>query len=154
MSSYMGKGCCSIYDASFTNLSISNASRAFEITEHSEGGTASIRDITVENVRCETYGYIHLNVANENTVENINLRNWQILLEDGPKPVVPKCYERRGTVWFRGQHVKDLTLDNFKIQDPDGYLSIWQDGLFALPNCENVTFKNVTLNGKPVETEA
>lgn len=153
MSSYMGKGCCSIYDASFTNLSISNASRAFEITEHSEGGTASIRDITVENVRCETYGYIHLNVANENTVENINLRNWQILLEDGPKPVVPKCYERRGTVWFRGQHVKDLTLDNFKIQDPDGFLSIWQDGLFALPNCENVTFKNVTLNGKPVETQ-
>ncbi len=151
MSSYMGKGSTSIEDASFSNISIANCARPFEITEHSAEATATIRDITVENVRAETYGYVHLNVINENTVENINLRNWQVILKEGPQPVVPRCYERRGTVWFRGQNVKDLTLDHFKIQDPDGFLSIWQDGLFHLPNCENLTANCVTLNGKPTQ---
>lgn len=150
MSSYMGKGYCSIEDASFSHISMTNCARPFEITEGSADANAFIRDITVENVRCETYGYVHLRVENPNTVENVSLRNWQILMKDGPKPVVPKCYERRGTVWFRGKHVKDLSLENFKIQDPDGYLSIWQDGLFDLPDCENLLMKNITLNGKPI----
>lgn len=152
MSSYMRKGSTSIEDVSFSNLSMTNCARVMEITECSApDANVRIRDITVENVRAETYGYVHLNVENPTTVENINLRNWQVILTDGPKPIVPKCYERRGTVWFRGQYVKDLTLSNFKIQDPDSYLSIWQDGLFNLPNCENLKFENVTLNGKAVE---
>ena len=152
MSSYMRKGSTSIEDVSFSNISITNCARPIEITECSEpDANVRIRDITVENVRVETYGYVHLNVENKTTVENINLRNWQVILKDGPKPIVPRCYERRGTVWFRGQYVKDLTLSNFKIQDPDGFLSIWQDGLFNLSDCENLKFENVTLNGKPVE---
>ncbi len=151
MSSYIGKGSCSIIDASFSNISIANSARPFEITEGSAQGNAVIRDITVENVRCETYGYVHLRVDNKNTVENINLRNWQVIMKEGPEPVVPQCYERRGTVWFRGKYVKDLTLSNFKIQDPENHLSIWQDGLFQLPECENLVLDNVTLNGKPIQ---
>ena len=155
MSSYQRKGSTSIEDVSFSNLSITNCSRVMEITECSApDADVSIRDITIENVCAETYGYVHLIVENQNTVENVNLRNWQVILKDGPRPTTQKSFDRRGTVWFRGQHVKDLTLDHFKIRDPEGHLSTWQDGLFRLTDCENLTFNDVTLNGRPVKNEA
>ncbi len=145
MSSYNGRGHVSIKDVIFSNVSVTGCARPFEIVE---GSDAAIEDLTLENFRVEAYGYFHLRSDFENSVRNVTLRNWDVTMVDGPKPIVPRDFERRGTVWFRAKNINKLTLENFNVRDPEGYLSTWQDGLFDFDGCREHTLSNVTVNEK------
>ncbi len=150
MSSYHGNGNVSIDDISFSNLSIANCARPFEITEESINN-ATISNITVENVNAEMYGFFHLNSVNKNSVENITLRNWNVKMVDGPKPFMPKCFELRGTVWFRASNMKRLNIENFHITDENGFINTWEDGAFEMKECDEVNIKQLSLNGQEIK---
>jgi len=150
MSSYNGKGNTTIDDISFTNLSMTNCSRPFEITEGSEEH-AKVTNIVVENVRAEVYGFVNFKVTNTDTVKNITLRNWSVKMIEGPEVTEPGAFRMRGTVWFRGKNAENLTLDQFAVYDDSGCLSQWNDGLFRFENCENLKLQGITLNDQPVE---
>ncbi len=145
MSSYNGQGHVDIEDVIFSSISVTGCARPFEIVE---GAGAAIKDVLLENFNVECYGYFHLRSDFENSVSGITLRNWNVTLADGPKPLVPRDYERRGTVWFRAKNIGDLHLENFHVRDKEGYLSTWQDGVFQFDHCKNTSLSAVSVNGK------
>ena len=149
MTSYQGKGNVSIDDISFSNLSITNCARPFEISEKSQD-CATVSNVVVENVDAQMYGYFHLNCTNKNTVKNITLRNWHVAMVDGPKPMFPKCYKMRGTVWFRASNIESLRFEKFTITDEEGYIKTWEDGAFAIKDCTQLYAQDLTLNGKEI----
>ncbi len=112
-------------------------------------GKQIIKDITLENFRVETYGYFHLRAAAPGSVSSILLKNWQVVLTDGPSPIVPRDYERRGTVWFRAENIGDLQLKDFRVCDAENRLATWQDGTFSFTGCDGRTLENVFVNDEP-----
>ena len=70
---------------------------------------------------------------------------------EGLKPFSDKCYEQQGTVWFRGENMSNLKLENFSLSDKIGHLGRWKDGVFSFKNCKEISFINVTLNDKIIE---
>lgn len=146
MSTYNGHGGVSIEDVGFYNVSVTGCARPFEIVE---GAGASIKDITLENFHVETYGYFHLRAAAPGSVSNILLKNWQVVLTDGPSPIVPRDYERRGTVWFRAENIGDLQLKDFRVCDAENRLAIWHSGIFSFTGCDVCTLENVFVNDEP-----
>ena len=148
MSTYHKHGGLTIQDAIFSNVSVTGCARPFEIVE--EAGVP-ITDIVLENFNVETYGYFHLHADEKGSVSNVVLRNWDVKLVDGPKPIVERDYERRGTVWFRAENIGGLKLENFKVTDKEGYLANWQDGSFRFVGCEDRVLQQATLNGENIE---
>ena len=146
MSSYNGHGHVDIEDVTFSNVSVVGCARPFEIVE---GSGATIKNVLLENFNVETYGYFHLRSDFPESVSNITLRNWKVTLVDGPKPIVPRDFERRGKVWFRAEHINSLHLENFEVCDPDGFLKTWENGVFDFKECHNIKLSNLTVDGKP-----
>ncbi len=151
MSSYMGNGATTIEDVSFSNISMANCSRPFEITEASKDCAATIKDVTVENVRAEVYGFLNFRISNENTVENIVFRNWKVVMVDGYKPFSQKCLDLMGDHWMRLNNTKGLRLENFALVDDGNYLSAWKKGVVEVVNCPDAVFENCTVNGEPMK---
>ena len=145
MSSYNGKGHVEIEDVIFSNVSVTGCARPFEIVE---GANAAIKDVLLENFNVETYGYFHLRSDFPESVSNITLRNWRVTLTDGPKPLVPRDFERRGNVWFRAERIGKLTLENFHVRDKNGYLQAWKSGSFRFQDCQGTALLGVTVNEK------
>jgi hypothetical protein len=48
---------------------------------------------------------------------------------------VQKDIDRMGTYWFRAKNIRRLTVENFVVEDPNGYLSAWRDGAFLFEGC-------------------
>ncbi len=150
MSSYHGSGNTSIEDVSFSHITMTNCSRPVEIISESKGG-ACIKNITLQDIRAEVYGYIHFNVLAGNEVENICLKDFSVQMIDGPKPFTESCFAKKGESWFRASNVKGLWLENFSLEDQENFLAAWPKGPFAIQDCPQAEFKRVTLNGKPIE---
>ncbi len=150
MSSYHGTCNTTIEDVSISHITVTNCSRPVEIISESSGG-AFIKNITLQDVRAEVYGYIHFNVLPGNVVENICLRNFAVQMIDGLKPFTEGCFVKKGTSWFRASNVKGLRLENFSLEDREGFLAAWPDGVFAIQDCPQSSFSKVCLNGEPIE---
>jgi len=148
MSSYNGRGHVEIEDAIFSNVSVTGCARPFEIVE---GANATIKDLLLENFNVETYGYFHLRSDFPDSVSNVTLRNWRVTLVDGPKPIVPRDFERRGDVWFRAERINNLHLENFAVRDTHGYLNMWKNGFCDFKECKGNQLTNFTLNGEEVQ---
>jgi hypothetical protein len=148
MSSYNGHGHVEIENVIFSNISVTGCARPFEIVE---GNDAAIKDILLENFRVECYGYFHLRSDFATSVSNVTLRNWCVTMVDGPKPLVPRDFERRGDVWFRAERISGLHLEDFEVRDPNGLLQAWKNGAFRLTDCRNSLFERVTVNNKSYE---
>jgi hypothetical protein len=133
-----------IEDVIFSNVSVTGCARPFEIVE---GVGATIKDVLLENFNVECYGYFHLRSNFPESVSNITLRNWIVTMVDGPKPLVPRDYERRGEVWFRAERINGLHLEGFEVRDPHGLLSTWKNGVFAFTECQDHSMSCVTVNG-------
>ena len=148
MSSYNGHGHVEIEDVIFSNISVTGCARPFEIVE---GSDTAIKDILLENFRVECYGYFHLRSDFATSVSNVTLRNWCVTMVDGPTPLVPRDFERRGDVWFRAERINGLHLEDFEVRDPNNLLKTWENGAFRLTDCRNPLFKHVTVNGECCE---
>ena len=148
MSTYNGHGGVSIEDVSFSGVSVTGCARPFEIVE---GAGVSIKDITLENFHVETYGYFHLHAEIPGSVSNIRLKNWTVVLTDGPSPIVPRDYERRGSVWFRAENIARLTMCDFRVYDAKQRLATWRDGVFAFTGCEGRTLEGIFVNDAPYQ---
>ncbi len=145
MSSYNGYGNVDIEDAIFSNISVVGCARPFEIVE---GAGASIKDIVLENFNVECYGYFHLRSSFPESVSNITLRNWVLTMVEGPQPLNPRDFERRGEVWFRAERINGLHLENFEVRDPKSLLKTWKNGVFDFTECLGKTLSGVTVNGE------
>lgn len=150
MSSYHGKGCVSIEDVSIMNVSATSCTRGIEILE---GAGASIRNIVMENIFIETDGYFVLQSDAPHNVSDVTLRNLRVILTDGPKPVTPRDFERKGTVWFRATNIDNLTLDGVDVRDGNCYLDAWEDGIFSFVDCEGLILRDVRVNGELRQSE-
>jgi hypothetical protein len=148
MSAYNGHGNVTIQDVNFSNISASNCTRALELDE---SAGVKIENVTLENIRVETQGYFNLKSAFPNTVNNVTLRNWDVILTDPPKIKVARDYERKGSVWFRAKNINSLKLENIHIYDEADYLSAWEDGAFGFDGCDDMQALGVTVNGKKAE---
>lgn len=147
MSSYHGKGHVAIEDVSIVNVSATSCARGVEIWE---SAGVPIRNVTLENFDMETDGYFVLEATVPHCVSNVTLRNFRIHMTDGQKPVTPRDFERKGTVWFRATNIDGLTLDGMQIEDNGGYLDAWEDGIFSFDGCEDRTLRDVRVNGETV----
>ena len=148
MSAYKGHGDVTIQDVNFSNISAANCTRALEMDE---SAGVKMENITLENIRVETQGYFNLKSDFSDTVNNITLRNFDVIMTEAPEIKVPRDYERLGTVWFRANNINALTLEDIHVYDNGGYLSAWKDGAFKFNGCSDLKIKNVTLNGEKVE---
>jgi hypothetical protein len=50
-----------------------------------------------------------------------------------------------GTYWFRAKNINGLTMENFIVEDPNGYLAAWKDGVFLFEGCDDRTLSNVNV---------
>jgi hypothetical protein len=148
MSAYKGHGDVTIQDVNFSNISATNCTRVLEMDE---SAGVKIENITLENIRVETQGYFNLKSDFSDTVNNITLRNFDVIMTEAPEIKVQRDYERRGTVWFRANNINALTLENIHVYDNGSYLSAWEDGTFKFNGCSDLKIKDVMLNGEKVE---
>jgi polygalacturonase len=148
MSAYKGHGDVMIQDVNFSNISATNCTRVLEMDE---SAGVKIENITLENIRVETQGYFNLKSNFSDTVNNVTLRNFDVIMTEAPEIKVQRDYERRGTVWFRANNINALTLENIHVYDNGSYLSAWEDGTFEFNGCSDLKIKDVMLNGEKVE---
>ena len=147
MSAYKGHGNVTIQDVNFSNISATNCTRALELDE---SAGVKIENVTLENIRIETHGYFDLKSDFADSVNNITLRNWDVILTEPPEIKIPRDYERRGSVWFRAKNINSLKLEGLHIYDDSDYLSAWNDGNFSFDGCEGFKASDVSINGKTV----
>ncbi len=149
MSAYKGHGNVTIQDVNFSNISASNCARALELDE---SAGVKIENITLENIRVETQGYFNLRSDFSDTVNNITLRNWDVILTEAPEIKVPRDYERKGSVWFRAKNINSLKLEGIHVYDNGGHLCAWEDGTFSFDGCDGLEVRDVWVkqNGKRV----
>ena len=147
MSAYKGHGNVTIQDVNFSNISATNCTRALELDE---SAGVKIENVTLENIRIETQGYFDLKSDFADSVNNITLRNWDVILTEPPEIKIPRDYERRGSVWFRAKNINSLKLEGLHIYDDSDYLSAWNDGNFSFDGCEGFKASDVSINGKTV----
>ena len=74
---------------------------------------------------------------------DITLRNWRIILNEPPKPTTKEDIERMGTYWLRAKNINGLIMENFIVEDPNGYLKAWKDGAFLFEGCDDRELINV-----------
>jgi len=120
-----------------------------EITEDT-ADTAWIRNVVIENLYAETTGYLRLEALHEGAVENVVLRNWNLVLKDGELPFSQRCETMMGESWFFAKNLKGLVLENLRITDEVGRLNLWKKP-FCFENCTEGEISRVSLNDIPVE---
>ena len=144
-SSYHGNGRVSVQDVGISHVSVAHCARPFEI---SEGAGVPVRNILLEDFHVVTDGHFALCCDHPDSVSDIVLRDFEVTLEMPPVAILQKDIERRGTVWFRANRIDGLRLENFRVNDPHGYLDAWRDGVFDFADCENLCLHNVSVNGE------
>lgn len=149
MTSYLGHGHVSLEDIIISNVSMTACAKPLEVIESSVE-KATIKDVMIENVNAEVYAFVRFNCENDDTVENIVLRNWKVKLIDGSKPISQRDVERLGRIWFTAKNISGLKLENFAVCDREGYLSAWCDGVFSFDRCEGLLLSGVSVNGEDV----
>jgi len=150
MSAYQGHGHVSIEDISISHISVTNTALLFSVLEDS-ANCAHIKDITMEDVHAEVYGFVIMRSPNLDTVNNICLRNIDATMIKGPEYFGGINRAKQGIGWLRGTHINNLKLEQVAVHDPDDQLSIYGGQFFALTDCQNPQISNVTYNNQPVQ---
>ena len=138
---YRGLGHVSIEDVRFSNVSATNIAVPVDLSEQS---ATDIKNITMENCYVETYGNCKFYSDSTETVRNITLRNFHCKLIPGPEPFTNADLKRRGTIYFRAENIRELTLENVRIDADPELMAPWTDGVFGFINCPDLVLKNVT----------
>lgn len=134
MTAFSGSGGVSIEDVTVSNVSGTNCLLPMKMYEYAG---VPLRNITLENFVVEADSYFELCSFFPDSTSDITLRNWKVILNEPPKPTVQKDIDRMGTYYFRAQNIHRLTMENFVIEDPGGYLSAWPDGVFSFEGCDD-----------------
>lgn len=149
MTAYQGRGCVSIEDVSISHLTATNTALLFTILEQSKN-CAHVRDIAMQDIRGEVYGFVKLHSDNPDTVSNITLRNWDVTLIQGPEYFGGVNRAKQGQGWFRGKNIHNLNVDNLTLHDSDDQLTTWGGHVLALENCRAAKLSGFTYNGKTI----
>ena len=149
MSAYQGRGHVSVEDISISHMSVTHTALLFSVLEDS-ANSAHIRDITMEDINADVYGFIILRSANPDTVSNITMRNIHVTMTKGPEYFGGINRAKQGIGWLRASRIHKLTLDQVAVHDPDDQLSVYGGDFFALTDCKNTQFIGVTYNDQPV----
>ncbi len=127
MTDYESRGCVNIEDVSFTNFSMDNCAWPIKIIENSG---AKLRDITFDGFNVTGYAAIRMLPANQDTTENIALRNFTFHLVDNPHlhPDVHDCASKtgRGLYALEAKNIRCLRIENFKLYADKKTLSTWE----------------------------
>lgn len=134
MTAFSGVGGVSIEDVTVSNVSGTNCLLPMKMYEYAG---VPLRNITLENFVVEADSYFELCSFFPDSTSDITLRNWRVILREPPKPTVQKDIDRMGTYWFRAKSIRRLTVENFVVEDPNGYLSAWRDGAFLFEGCDD-----------------
>ena len=140
MTAYGGAGGVSIEDVTVSNVSGTNCLLPMKMYEYAD---VPLRNITLENFVIEADSYLDLCSFFPNSAHNITLRNWRIILNEPPKPTTKEDIERMGTYWLRAKNINGLIMENFIVEDPNGYLKAWTDGAFLFEGCDDRELINV-----------
>jgi len=132
--SYASNGCAIIEDVNLSNVSCTDADRLIKI--HADHG-GTVRNITLENIRCETTATSFLRCA-DGTLENINLRNIELYVSDRYETTKPSWITQRGSYLLEVKNGRRITLDNVRIT---GTFSDCK-GIFDCEGCENLIKKD------------
>lgn len=142
MTAYSGVDGVSIEDVTVSNVSGTNCLLPMKMYEYAN---VPLRNITLENFVIEADSYLELCSFFPESTYNVTLRNWRIILNEPPKPTTKEDIERMGTYWFRAKNINGLTMENFIVEDPNGYLAAWKDGVFLFEGCDDRTLSNVNV---------
>jgi hypothetical protein len=134
MTAFSGSGGVSIEDVTVSNVSGTNCLLPMKMYEYAG---VPLRNITLENFVVEADSYFELCSFFPDSTSDITLRNWKVILNEPPKPTVQRDIDRMGTYYFRAKNIHRLTMENFVIEDPGGYLSAWPDGVFSFEGCDD-----------------
>lgn len=140
MTAYGGVDGVSIEDVTVSNVSGTNCLLPMKMYEYAD---VPLRNITLENFVIEADSYLDLCSFFPNSAHNITLRNWRIILNEPPKPTTKEDIERMGTYWLRAKNINGLIMENFIVEDPNGYLKAWTDGAFLFEGCDDRELINV-----------
>ena len=134
MSSYHGKGCVSIEDVSFTNITAVCTARVLTLLE---SANASIKNILLENILAETTGNFNLCSDFPESIQGVTMRNFDVSLKDCPELVTEKDHRLHGSAWFCAKNINGLKIENFVLHDPQDQLKKWKDGGFSFEDCSD-----------------
>ena len=142
MTAYGGAGGVSIEDVTVSNVSGTNCLLPMKMYEYAG---VPLRNIILENFVIEADSYFEIHSDFADSVSDITLRNWKIILKEPPVPTTEEDIKRMGTYWFRAKNINRLTMENFVVEDPNGYLAAWRDGAFLFEGCDDRKLINVAV---------
>lgn len=120
-------------DITFSNISLTNIGRAFEMAASAQG---PIRHITFENISCETYAGAWITSHEGKHIRALRLENFRIAVKDCGK-LAPNELEQRGTHVLRVDGIAESTLNNVCIEGYESTTVPWDDA-FVSQNCDMV----------------
>ncbi len=142
MTSYRGSGAAEIEDVNFSNISINFCSSPIKF----EGDRASIKDITVENVRAKhCISGLRIIPADECLISNVTLRDIEFTVKKEEREITAANIEKRGSYMIEIGKSKDITLDRVRLHADEDALPFWSGKYYAsLP--EEVTLKDCKID--------
>jgi polygalacturonase len=138
MTSYCGNGAAEIEDVNFSNVSVNFCSSPIKF----EGDRASIKDVTVENVRAKhCIAALRIIPAEECNISNVTLRDIEFTVKKENREITPQNVVRRGAYMIEILKSKNITLDRVRLHADEDAIPFWSGKIHtALP--DEVIFRN------------
>lgn len=128
---YAGSGSVTLEDISLTDISATGLAFPLTVTE---GSGTPIRHIRIERFRAEATAGTLLAAGHPDTVSDICLRDFALVLCDGPLPLTPEILKQRGDCMFTAKNIRGLRMENVSIDATEEVRSRW-GGEYDLENC-------------------
>ena len=142
MTSYCGTGAAEIEDVNFSNISINFCSSPIKM----EGDRASIKDVTVENLRAKhCISGLRIIPAEECGISNITLKDIEFTVKKEEREITAANIEKRGSYMVEIGKSEDITLDRVRLHADEDVLPFWSGKFYAaIP--EEVTLKDCKID--------
>ncbi len=142
MTSYNGKGAAEIEDVNFSDVSINFCSFPVKF----EGERASIKDITVENVRAKhCISGLRIIPFEECEVSNVTLKDIEFTVKKEEREITEKNVKKRGSYMVEIGKSKNITLDRVRLHADDDAIPFWS-GKHYFTQPEEVTLRNCEID--------
>ncbi len=136
--SYNNSQCTSIYDVGFQHISAHNISRPFEISAKQPG---YIRNIAIENYRCDATSSSLVCSDEKTCLSDIRLRDIDVTVKDDPRPMNDVLLARLGDIMFVAENVDGLKLRGVRIGTVEGLQRKWKAAV-KMTGCENADMRD------------
>lgn len=134
--SYCGRGCACIEDVNFNNISAMDTSRFLTVEVY---GEAYVKNVTLENIRAGVAAMSYIDSDGEGQIENLNLRNIEIVACDRYSVYSEEMLRSRGAYLFQIRYGKQIEMEHVKLlgnfQETKGRFVCSEQAEVSLRNC-------------------